>query len=398
MNLEDELSETFHERTVRTDYPRTSMDTIVGRAHAVRRRRRRTTAIVAAAAAAAFAIPAAGLWAQHAHRSVPEPASSPWRGIEEGPAPGVDYLRGSEYHQAGSAVVRLPLSTVTAATVYRRGWLVAYTTAQQERRLSWLDDQLRIGWTTCAGPGPSIVRSADGIRVAYATVGCRDGVTTLHLGPAEALMGDEQTARLRGQHDVRLAGIVGDGVVYSHPSADGNGRTVVTDLQGNDRRLRGLGAAVSTDPSGRLVAGRRGWQGTAVVDQRSGATLWRTPEACCAFSFDGSYALTLEPTGPSGLVARELRVLDTADGRQRTTITLPRGLYVEAVTWDLDDTVLVSVSDVDPGAPPAAGDRVRAIHQAILRFDLSGGAPTLAAPMVRVDQEADGYAFPAPGT
>ena len=37
------------------------------------------------------------------------------------------------------------------------------------------------------------------------------------------------------------------------------------------------------------------------------------------------------------------------------------------------------------------------MHRAILRFDLSGGAPTLAAPMVRVDQEADGYAFPAPG-
>ena len=84
-------------------------------------------------------------------------------------------------------------------------------------------------------------------------------------------------------------------------------------------------------------------------------------------------------------------------GARRATITLPRGLYFGGATWDLDDTVLVSVSDVDPSAPPAAGDRVRAMHRAILRFDLSGGAATLAAPMVRVDQEADGYAFPAPG-
>ena len=62
MNLEDQLSETFHERTLRTDYPSTSMATIVSRARAVRTRRRRTTAIVTAAAVAAFAIPAAGLW------------------------------------------------------------------------------------------------------------------------------------------------------------------------------------------------------------------------------------------------------------------------------------------------------------------------------------------------
>ena len=395
MNLEDQLSETFHERTLRTDYPSTSMATIVSRARAVRTRRRRTTAIVTAAAVAAFAIPAAGLWSGPAHRSTPEPASNPWRGIQEGPPPGVDYLRGSEYHWAGGRVSQLRVSNVTGVAPYRDGWLVAYN--QQAPRLAWLDKQMRPQWTTCAGVGPSIVESTDGTGVAYTTVGCRDGVTTIHLGPEDPRRGQERTDRVPGHHDLRLAGIVPEGVVYSYQSADGSGHSIVTDLQGNDRRIQGVGPAISTDPSGRLVAGRVGSHGSAVVDQRSGATLWRTPEACCTFSFDGSYALTLEPTGPSGVVPRELRVLDSADGSQTATITLPRGLYFEGATWDLDDTVLVTVSDVDPSAPPAAGDRVRAMHRAILRFDLSGGAPTLAAPMVRVDQEADGYAFPAPG-
>jgi hypothetical protein len=169
----------------------------------------------------------------------------------------------------------------------------------------------------------------------------------------------------------------------------------MTDLHGHDRPIPGLGPATSTAPSGHLVAGRLDSGGSGVVDQVSGKVLWRTPESCCAFSFDGSYAVTLEPTGPSGVVPRELRVLTTSDGAVKAVITLPRGLYLEQATWALDDTVLVTVTDVDPSAPPV-GDRAPAVHQAIVRFDLSGGAPTLATPVIRVDRRAAGYAFAAP--
>jgi hypothetical protein len=397
MNLEDQLQQTLHERTLRTDYPSTALVTVVGRARAVRRRRRRRKAVVTTAAVAVLAIPAAALWFQDAHRSTPEPATHTWRGMEEGTSPDTPYLRGSEYHWVNS-VIRLPAGQVTAAAPYRRGWLISYQDAELDRRLTWSTDQMQPRWTRCGGAAPSIVQSFDGTRVAYTTTGCRDGVTTLHLGPVDALTGPELTERVPGHDEVRLVGITRDGVVYNVRSPGGNSGSYVNDLRGHVQRIRDVGPVTATDPSGHLVAGRLGAHGNGVVDQRSGQVLWRTPEACCAFSFDGSYALAIDPTVRSSSVSRELQVFDTHDGVPKATIRLPRGLYAEQATWDLDDTVLVCVTDADPHVSRPAGDPGPAVHQAILRFDLVGGAPTVSAPVIRLDGGAVGYAFGTPGT
>jgi hypothetical protein len=96
------------------------------------------------------------------------------------------------------------------------------------------------------------------------------------------------------------------------------------------------------------------------------------------FSPDGKYVLA--STSNNGYV-----VLDAATGHLVATLDAPPGLLLRQVTWD-GDTVLAVVSDASPSVE----------HEAIVRFGLDGGRPSLAAPIILVKVGSTGYTFGPP--
>jgi hypothetical protein len=368
------------------------MAAVAARAGTLRAHRRRTTLAAAAAVAVVVVTPAA-VWLDRSSGSTSGPSTAPsstsasptvststppktsLADLPSGRAPGIDYLRGSDYVTADGHTTTLPLAKVTDATPYRGGFLVQHTGGDLGPRLTWLDNELHPQWTTC---GNGLVLSGDHTLLAYVTDDCTSDVAKVHLAIPSGMSDSEQTADVSGL-PVSDLGIARGSVVYSRLPGHG---VYVTDFSGPDRRVPGLSYGGAVDPTGTYVAGQSSGDDRTgeLVDLATGAVAWRHPGYLMHFSPDGRYLL-------AGTTADQnaFQVLDAATGREVGAVTAPSGLVVEAVAWD-GDTVLALLSDSQTDSPR---------HEAIARFDLHGDGPTLATPVIRVAASGTGYAFAA---
>jgi hypothetical protein len=395
MTPEDLLTRTFTEVTETTDYPSTPILTVVARARAVRRRRRRTAILAAAAAVAVVTVPTTILL-NRSPDSTQTPLHEPTSGTTRSPTadssllqaralsalprgskPGVDYIRRSDYVAASGTTTHLPLKEITEATPFLGGFLVGRTGPDLGPRLTWLDNQLHAQWTRC---GNGLTLSADRTLLTFVTDDCRSDMATIHLAVPSGMSNSDQTTTAHGLPVIPI-GIARGNVVYSRLPGRG---VFVAHVGGSSQRVPGLSYGGAVDPTGTYVAG----QSTAdektgeLVDLETGAVLWEQPGYLAHFSQDGKYVLAASP-GDESVV----RVLDAATGDQIAVLTAPAGLRIEQTSWDDNDNVLAVVSSGGSSDGPR--------HEAIVRFALHGGSPTLATSPVRISGLQTGYRFAA---
>ncbi len=113
MTPEDLLTRAFAEVTETTDYPTTSLATVVARSRTLRHGRRRTTALLAAAAAVALVGGSVAVWLNHDAGTTPSPShrvdpAGSLPDVPLGDAPGVAYLEADTFVTAAGDRITSP--------------------------------------------------------------------------------------------------------------------------------------------------------------------------------------------------------------------------------------------------------------------------------------------------
>jgi hypothetical protein len=376
----------------------TGFDTVRRQARGIRRRRRTVVAGLAAAAVVVVTVPTALLLQGDPDASpppadqatqLPAPTPSPSRtpdatpskgtgplalsAIDAGRAPAVAYLQGHTFVDGDGTRTDLPgRRPVSAFTSYHGGWLVVDA---DDGHLYQYDNQ---GRETDLGRNGMLAVTGDGGPTALEAGG------TTRMGISTGMGEGEQQVPL--PKDAGIVGFLGADLVYSTPSYE---TWVHPATGGPDRRLPALIGAAATSTTAHLVGGQvaTGSAGDgvlgAVVDARTGATLWKNTWRPLSFSPDGTYVAAV-PAGDNG-DAEYLAILDARTGRlvQRMAL-LDRKLHLAGlppvIAWEDGDTVLFDVAD-------ASG------REAILRLAVDGTLTRATDPVPTIDARP-AYLFP----
>jgi hypothetical protein len=364
MTPEDLLTRTFAEVTETTDYPTTSLATVVARSRTLRHGRRRTTALLAAAATVALVGGSVAVWLHHDAGTTPTPshrvdpaASLP--DIAQGGAPGVAYLEGDTFvTAAGDRITSPTFRRAQTATPYADGVLVVARTrpAAPFTTISFVTggSTTRIG---CGTPGFALGGDAPAY---WLSDTCGFDVTgRLVRGTTET-----PTAKNLALYPVRTVagGVAANAAWTNSTNADG---PVVVAADGSLHRIPHLSILLSVSPAGNLVAGRgpvaRGLV-PVVANASTGAVVWRAHGwELGHFSVSGRYLVGTEKLGAQTVtgIGDEVGIWDAATGRQVTGTTLPNMSVVGNPVWEGDGSVLVVAED-------------RHHQQAIVRLGLDG--------------------------
>jgi hypothetical protein len=360
MTAEDLLTRTFAEVTETTDYPTTSMATVVARSRALRGARRRRVAYVAAAAVVVVGGLSAAVALRGGGDTAPGPAG-PLGGFEQGAPPKIDYLDGDRFVPlSGEPVTSPAFAKATDAVAWKNGVLVASsgTSRHPFSKVSFVSNGLvsRVG----CGSGTFAVAPGGDDPVYWLSDTCAFG------GTGRLVQGSTSTATAKGATFTPV-GVVDEGVVAAGGTTPTGPRlpsraVVIRPDHASVIALR-LGLPRTATAAGGLVAGdARDFTGSAVVDVGSGAVVWRAPASWTLgkFSASGRYVVGTQSVGVQqpGNVGDVVGIWDAATGHQVRQVTLP-GLVVDATAWEGDDSLLVVAED-------------RQGQEAILRVGLDG--------------------------
>lgn len=376
MTAEDLLTRTLNEITEATEYPTTSMSTVVARSRAIRGGGRRRVALLAAAAVVVAGGLSAALLLGHGGDSTPGPAG-PLGDLEQGAAPQVDYLDGDTFVSTTGARVTSPAFARAATAVRWKNGVLTASRGTTSHPLSTISS-VSGGATSRVGCGtPSFAVPLDGGEPAYwLATGCR-----LDRG-GELVRGEARDDTPQGAL-LTPVGIVADGVVASASSSGLRLPSHALVIHPDNTPWTPLGLAIprAATEAGGLVAGlTRDIQRSAVVDTATGAVRWRAPAAWTLdkFSTSGRYVVGTQSVGvqQSDDVGDVVGIWDASTGRQIVSKALP-GLIVDGAAWEGDDSLLVVAED-------------RQGQEAILRVGLDGSV-TRTTPVVNgVPRPAEG--------
>jgi len=376
MTAEDLLTRTLNEITEATEYPTTSMSTVVARSRAIRGGGRRRVALLAAAAVVVAGGLSAALLLGHGGDSTPGPAG-PLGDLEQGPAPKVDYLDGDTFvTTSGERVTSPAFAKAVTAVRWKNGVLTASrgTISHPLSTISFVSG----GATSRVGCGtPSFAVPLDGGDPAYwLATGCR-----LDRG-GELVRGEARDDTPKGAL-LTPVGLAADGVVTSASSSGLRLPSHALVIPPGGKRwipLPLLGLRAATE-AGNLVTGLgRDAEHNVVVDAGTGQVKWRPSSAWAVgrFSASGRYLTGIESVGvqQSDDVGDIVGIWDAATGHQVLQQALP-GLIVDAAAWEGDDSLLVVAED-------------RQGQEAVLRVGLDGSVTRATSVVTGVPRPAEG--------
>lgn len=349
MTAEDLLTRTFTEVTESTDYTTTPLASVVARYESRRGVLRRRRALVAAAAVVVVGGLSASLALAGGGGDGPPAPAGPLGDLEQGAAPGVDYLHGDTFVTISGTRISSPiLRKAHDAVAWRNGVLTASepTVRHPISRISFVSG----GATSSQGCGAkTFALSTDGSDPTYWLISDCIG----HPG-GSLVSGSTHTPTTLGAILTPVGEVPGGIVVLAsgpHLPGRASGTYVIPPGHRRWTPLRWVSIARGASQAADLVAGDgRNIRSSVVVDASSGDVLWRARDwRLGKFSPSGRYVAGDQDDAvqPSSNVGDVVGVFDARTGHQVLRRELPGLALVGHPVWEGDDALLVVVRDRD---------------------------------------------------
>jgi hypothetical protein len=334
-----------------------TLESVRGRAHAIRRTRRMAAAGAAALAVAAIAVPTA-LLGTGVQRSTPDPIQQPdapvarttltLDGLARGAAPGVEYFTRDGVVLPGQGTRELPYNYNALVPSQADGGWVAWEGASLDVR--YLDQDLQPHGGSASNS--TFVSNPD--RTVVAWVSPESGAQTLvrhsTVDADDTQVWDFPDASAGVVEAVDF--VADDRIVVTTTERSGKVDIAIAEPDGSTSTLDGYVDAVSASTATGLVAVQSdrlkdGSGCFGVVDPAAADTpLWETcNHSLGAFSPDGRYVLASDPY-LSGAGIASIAVLDAATGDEVASFDPERGqqFLLQRVVWESDDAFLATAS------------------------------------------------------